>query len=393
MKKKRHKNDIKPFPAYVYIIAVLGLTMLGIGISIYLTVSHYRIHTDIGYSSFCAISKAINCDTVSQSPYSVFWGVPVPVWGIIGYLFLLSTVLSGWNHDQKKLSLLSTLLLIAFLSSCISISLALLSTFIIHSYCMMCVVTYGINFALLFMTWLIKQRFGNPSWKLTFKEDLNYLNSNKTRAVTIFIPALVITALALVSIPDYWNYKLSEQNLENLEKGFTEDGSPWIGSSQPELTIIEYADYMCFQCKKMHFYLRSLAAQYPGKIKIIHKHFPMDQKVNPLLTGKMHPGSGILSAIAIHASDLNKFWELNDYLYKYDVQKKNLIHLRTIAKETGLDLDTLRKKINSEQIKFKLRRDIVHGLKDNVTGTPSYLINDKLYSGQIPPEILKVVTK
>ncbi|MBU4035957.1 MAG: hypothetical protein KKA35_05965, partial [Proteobacteria bacterium] len=43
------------------------------------------MYTDIGYESFCAISKAINCDTVSQSPYSVFLGVPLAIWGVAGY--------------------------------------------------------------------------------------------------------------------------------------------------------------------------------------------------------------------------------------------------------------------------------------------------------------------
>ena len=56
---------------------------------VYLTYLHYKTYTDFAYSSFCALSKTINCDTVAQSPWSVAAGLPVSVWGIFGYLLLL----------------------------------------------------------------------------------------------------------------------------------------------------------------------------------------------------------------------------------------------------------------------------------------------------------------
>jgi len=61
----------------VYFGAVLALCLAGLAVSLYLAISHYRIHTETGYQSFCALSKAINCDTVSESPYSVWWGLPL----------------------------------------------------------------------------------------------------------------------------------------------------------------------------------------------------------------------------------------------------------------------------------------------------------------------------
>jgi uncharacterized membrane protein len=79
-----------PPPFYVYLWAVALLTLIGLTDSIYLAISHYRVYTDIGYTSFCAISRAINCDTVSQSPYAIMLNLPVAVWGVIGYAFISS---------------------------------------------------------------------------------------------------------------------------------------------------------------------------------------------------------------------------------------------------------------------------------------------------------------
>jgi uncharacterized membrane protein len=54
---------------------------------------------DMGYQSFCAISQALNCDTVSQSPYSILFNVPVPVWGVFGYAFFLILLMFAWPQS------------------------------------------------------------------------------------------------------------------------------------------------------------------------------------------------------------------------------------------------------------------------------------------------------
>ena len=86
-------RPLKSLPFSVYLATVVLLILAGLFTSIYLSISHYRVYTDMSYKSFCAISQAINCDTISQSPYAIFLNVPVPVWGVIGYLFALGLLL------------------------------------------------------------------------------------------------------------------------------------------------------------------------------------------------------------------------------------------------------------------------------------------------------------
>ena len=86
----KQRKHIQPLPYPVYFWTVFLLAVAGVAVSVYLAISHYRVYTDITYSSFCAISKAFNCDTVSQSVYAILLGVPVPVWGVLGYLFFLA---------------------------------------------------------------------------------------------------------------------------------------------------------------------------------------------------------------------------------------------------------------------------------------------------------------
>jgi len=99
------KSDrpIEPLPFYVYTGIVATLILAGLFTSIYLSISHYRVYTDMSYKSFCALSKAINCDTVSQSPYSILLNIPLPIWGVMGYLFLMGLLVFSFKKEISKI--------------------------------------------------------------------------------------------------------------------------------------------------------------------------------------------------------------------------------------------------------------------------------------------------
>ncbi|MEE4263775.1 MAG: vitamin K epoxide reductase family protein, partial [Desulfobacteraceae bacterium] len=175
----KSKKNISPLPFKYYFFPCGLLVIVGLFSSIYLSVSHYRVYTDIGYSSFCALSKAINCDTVSQSPYSIFLGIPVPIWGVLGYAIFLAGITLAGLPPFRPTRLWRLLFMVAALYSATSFLLAAISSFLIHSYCIMCIVTYGVNFGLLFYTWLIPRRFDAHSFISGFKKDLRALKGRK----------------------------------------------------------------------------------------------------------------------------------------------------------------------------------------------------------------------
>jgi uncharacterized membrane protein len=148
--KEKTSKDITALPFSVYFWTVTFLAVAGLADSIYLSISHYRVYTDIAYSSFCAISKAINCDTVSQSNYSVFLGVPVAVWGIVGYAFFWLFLPFAWKTEAKQKRIWPTLFFLSSIFSLTSVILAFISAYYIHSYCIMCILSFGISFFLLY---------------------------------------------------------------------------------------------------------------------------------------------------------------------------------------------------------------------------------------------------
>ena len=386
MKKEKQINPL-PYPFYFWVVALLAAS--GLADSIYLAVSHYRVYTDVAYSSFCAISKAINCDTVSQSIYSIFWGVPVPVWGIIGYTFLLLLLPLARKKQARCQRIWAIIFFVSLAFSLYSVSLAIISAFYIHSYCIMCVVSYGINFLLLYYAWLIRKRFDTINIFSSLKLDFVFLWKLRKRTLPVFTAALCLAAIIIIFLPSYWSFSPALLAAD-LPSGTTKEGYPWIGAETPQIEIMEFADYQCFQCKKMHFFLRQLMAKYPNKIRLIHRHFPMDDQFNPIVKEKFHVGSGAMALLAAYAQIEGKFWETNDVMYGLASQK-NKINIKELAQRIGLNYKALSYALQDRNMAYKLKHDIAVGIKLGMTGTPGYLIGGKVYQGQIPPEIISSV--
>ena len=383
---EKNSTSVQPLPFGVYFWSVTAMALAGLADAAYLSVSHYRVYTDVAYESFCAISQAINCDTVSQSPYSIFLGMPVPVWGVIGYLFFLILLGLARLEAAEKRRMWPLLFAVALVFSLYSIGLALISTFLINSFCVMCFVSYAISFLLLFYTWLISKRFHSGGLFRGLKEDIRFLMQRKKLVAGLMTPVFAGVVLIWIFFPVYW-YSDPPPLHASIPTGITADGHPWIGAKNADLVITEFADYLCFQCNKMHYYLRKLMVRFPGKIKIVHRHFPMDHKVNPIVKHPVHVGSGVLAMFAIYAGTKDRFWQMNDLLFA-NARKAETLNVSALAEAVGLDPAELARSVKKPEIWDKLRKDLAEGFKLGVTGTPTFIIDGQTYTGQIPREII-----
>lgn len=383
----RSSKQIILYPFAIYFWVAMGIALVGLMVAVYLSISHYRVYTDMTYRSFCALTKSINCDTVSQSPYAIMLGLPLPFWGIFGYAFVLLFIWFGRPAYRHYLGIWPLVFMISAIFSVHSLVLAYISTFRIHSYCIMCILSYGVNFLLLFYSWLIHRRFANQGILVGLAASLKSLFSLPVKLYLFLGLIGIIFGITWLGLPRYWHLP-PPANTADIARGYTKDGDPWIGATDPELTIVEYADYRCFQCRKIHHYLRNMMARHPDKIRLVHRHFPMDHLVNPLVGEPMHEGSGKLSLLAIYAGKHNKFWEMNDILFRLDSDLRHL-NMRKLAQEAGFDSKGLPGAILTAPILKKLEADIIKGIQLGIEGTPGYLINGNVYTAQIPPEILK----
>jgi uncharacterized membrane protein len=108
-------------------IAMLVLTLLGLGVASYLTYAHYS-----GAEVPCP--KGGGCETVQHSAYSKLAGVPVALIGLVGYVAILATLLAPEGETTRLATMVFTMTGFGF-----SLYLTSRELFSIHAICWWCV--------------------------------------------------------------------------------------------------------------------------------------------------------------------------------------------------------------------------------------------------------------
>ena len=380
------------YPYWVYTIPVLLLTIVGLFTSLYLALSHYRNYTDIDYSSFCAISRAINCDTVSQSTWSILFGIPLAIWGVFAYLLFFIITIPALQNTKKQRYLWDLLFIVALCYTFVDVYFGYISAIKIHAYCIMCLLSYAVTLGLLFTTWIIRRRFNTHSLIFGLRNSTSTILFNKPVLIALCLTICLLGSLKL-TLPAYWIFEFPALS-KTTSTGVTEDGNPWLGAKKPTLIINEFTDYQCFQCSKMHLTLRLLVNLHPDTLRLVHHQYPMDDKFNTVLVKEpFHVGSGKLAMLAIATEKQNKFWQANDALYSIARQGITEFNINKFAKKLELDPILLKQEMYSKETLHILEKDIRMGLKNRIIGTPSYIIDVKMYAGHLPPEILKKISQ
>lgn len=126
------------------------LSLAGLGISSYL------LYTYLSDSPILCLNSG--CEIVRASPYSKFFGLPLPVYGAVAYLiiFLLS-FLRTLVQENFEANLKKAILLFASAGVIVSAYLTYLEAFKIKAFCMWCVFS-AIVICLLFITSAFEMR-------------------------------------------------------------------------------------------------------------------------------------------------------------------------------------------------------------------------------------------
>ena len=98
-----------------------------------------------------------------------------------------------------------------------------------------------------------------------------------------------------------------------------------------------------------------------------------------------------MALIAIYAALKDKFWPVNDLLFAAAAGSQ-MLDLRAVGHTVDIDPDELVMALRHPSIHERLRLDIWEGMRLRIIGTPSYVIDGKVYQGNLPGNILKKIT-
>jgi protein-disulfide isomerase len=358
----------------------------GLVLSILLEQIHFKLHTNSAFHSFCAIDRTVNCDIVSRSPYAVLFGVPVAAWGIFGYA--IAAVVSLWGASSRR-PLLATGcgLYLAFFFVATSAVLGAVSVFLVTAVCILCLGTYAANILFLVGMLLVSRGLG---LRAALAEPMRTLRVRTLRSLAALALIGGCAVAVMVAHPSYWKDSHEagrpRPTSPTLPHGIEPGGGHFIGAEKPAVTLIEYSDYECPFCRQAHTQLRSLVEHYPTLLRLVHRHYPLDQSCNSTVKARMHENACFAAMIAECAGRQDRFWQANDYLFA----EARMLHSRAnveIARDLELDAAALEDCLRGEGPR-SVALDVDEGNRLNIQGTPTFFIEGKTYTGTYPPWLL-----
>ncbi len=332
-----------------------ALCLVGLVVAGDLTLIHGRVHESQTYRSFCSISEAVNCDSVARSPWSILLGLPVSVWGLLGYGFMGALAVTGLSARRRGWPV-GLLALFSSVAVAGSLALALVSKLILHSWCILCMASWTVN-ALLFATALVAaRRLGGAGSAL--RSDLSALRRRPRETALVLVVLAVAVATVWSRYPRYWVEARTGPGGHRVGEA---GGLPWIGAAHPKLTVTLWNAHACEACGAANRRLRRVLGEHRDALRVAHRA----------------AAAGPLERAAWCAGRQERFWELEDALYR--AEDEGPPDARVSALRVGADPEALSRCAASGEAARAVGEDARRARALGLSSPPALEIDGKLY--------------
>jgi protein-disulfide isomerase len=156
------------------------------------------------------------------------------------------------------------------------------------------------------------------------------------------------------------------------------DNAPFKGPAEAPVTIIEFSDFQCPYCRRVHPTLKRLMHEYQGRVKFVYRNFPLRN---------IHPQAQKAAEAAQCAAEQDQFWPYHDKLFS--TSRLQVDDLKKYAQELGLNTEQFNTCLDTDKYASKIEQDLQAGAKAGVNATPSFFVNGQPVSGAIPYDDFK----
>ncbi len=384
-------NKIKRF-------SLTGLSLIGLALAIELCVVYYNVNfAQNAAPSICAINESMNCDSVAATEYSQFLGVPLSLWGVCLYLFVLFMTFVDKIKNIKFLGFLSVfknqtcyIFCISLLSFVISMILAGISLFKIHSICIFCFMTYVID---LLIAIVAKNKEEGLLYEL--KTSVNdFLEAIKVKRYAFWFVTLVLLFCSIVGYlavsnilaPQIRNKNILINNVFNYKK--LSRGNE-IGPVNADVVVHEYIDFNCGGCFMAHLYMHRIVDEFEN-VKVVQHNLPLEAECNHNMKIPGHKNSCLKAKYAVAAGMQNKYWIMADLLFANHPETEE--EILALAKKSKFNMKRLIADKNSDKVANKIKEFVAEADRREINGTPTIIIGmQKLLGVSSYPEFKKLI--
>ena len=148
-------------------------------------------------------------------------------------------------------------------------------------------------------------------------------------------------------------------------------GSSWRGSAKPDVTMVEFFDYACPYCKASNPTVDRLLQEDKG-LRVVYRELPI-----------LGPDSVTAARLSLEASKLGRFAKFHDALW--DAGRPAPDTIAAAAKAAAVST----KPQPDIDIEAELKRNFQLAGQLGATGTPLFVIGDRVMNGAVGYDALK----
>ena len=154
-----------------------------------------------------------------------------------------------------------------------------------------------------------------------------------------------------------------------------------IGPADAPITIVEFSDYQCPFCRRWHDEVYGdLLAAYPGKIRLVYRHFPLSS---------IHPDATSAAEAAMCAGEQDAFWPFHEKLFSSETLGSST-YLQ-YAQELGLNINSFDSCMNDRKYQQAVEEDLNFAVDLGIRSTPTFFINGLAIVGAQPLDVFQQV--
>ncbi len=343
-------------------ILLMALSLVGLFVSAYLLWEY----TSPAHPMVC---MGGGCDAVRASVYSHIVGLPVPIFGIFmyGFLVLLLFLYPLLPTSIARLTQRGVLLIsgAAFL---FSIYLTGLEAFVIHSWCVWCVLSALLVTAIFLLS--IMER-SHPPKPLEPAEALAAVQRN----FALILFGFVLGVPAFIFLTKHGSMPPAKPPSQKaVEAHMVRPDTHFYGDPNAKVTIVEFGDFKCPACRQAESTAKKIREKFGNQIRFAFREFP--------LVG-VHPESEKAAEAAECAGQQGKFWQAVDMFYEHQ-DDLSLPALNRYAGEMGLDSQKFVACLQQGTMAERVARDLTDGQALGVHATPTFFIDGRVIVGPLP---------
>jgi len=371
-------------------IAIVLLSLAGLTATLYLTYLHLDMFAGSWEeSSLCGISRTISCEAVSASSYSAWFGVPVAWFGAVFYMFVLCLSALAWKKPDAYLKSASALIFsLAAAAVILDAYLAYIMAVKIKSLCLLCLLTYLLNLAILFLAY----RASPQSVAGLLKDAVNAPGKGRGALSAAILASVVIAVVGgsgirqaeqkLLASFDEVAYLKARANMPRQHVDTSND--PYWGAAYPVITIVEFSDFQCPHCRRAHRVMESLLPAYQDRVKFVFKNMPLGRDCNEQVRRnfpvEFHFAACDLARLGEAAAEQDRFWDMHDLMFELQPElpegrRLERDEIMALAKKAGMDMERLEQSLAANTVDAAIAADVKEADRLGIKSTPTFIIN------------------